>query len=174
VLHVAIYVGFDRSLSLASTLEEIWMRRFLQVGTAAVFLMVPLAITSTNGMIQSMGPKRWKLLHRLAYVVAALGVIHYYMLVKSDVRQPIAFGVVLAGLLGSRFGWHYFDLRKAASKSTSSVAKAKAGSVEKKRKFWSGELKIAAVFQETPTCERFDWWIPTEEPFHSIIFQANT
>lgn len=90
LLHVAIYIGFDRGLSLASTLQEIWMRRFLQVGTMAVFLMIPLAVTSTSAMIQRIGPKRWKLLHRLAYVVAALGVIHYYMLVKSDIRQPVA------------------------------------------------------------------------------------
>ena len=102
VLHVAIYVGLDRALSLSSTLQEVWLRRYLQIGTAAVFLMVPLALTSTDGMIRWIGAKRWKKLHRIAYVVAALGVIHYYMLVKSDVRQPIAFGVVLTGLLGAR------------------------------------------------------------------------
>jgi len=65
VVHVSIYVALDRELSVASTFREIWLRRFLQVGTLAVFFMVPLAITSTNGMIQKLGPKRWKRLHRL-------------------------------------------------------------------------------------------------------------
>ena len=100
IIHLSIYIGLDRGLSLSSTFHEIWMRRFLQVGAAAVLLMVPLAVTSTNGMVRRLGAKRWKLLHRAVYLVAALGVLHYYMLVKSDVREPLAFAAVLAVLLG--------------------------------------------------------------------------
>jgi sulfoxide reductase heme-binding subunit YedZ len=113
-VHLGIYVGLDRALSLASTWTEIVSRRYLQVGIAGVLLMVPLAATSTNGMIRRLGPRRWKALHRLAYVAAAAGALHYYMQAKSDVRQPLAFAGVLAGLLASRAVWHYFDLRKAA------------------------------------------------------------
>ncbi len=102
LVHLAIYVGFDRALNLASTLHEIWTRTFLQVGTAALILMVPLAVTSTNSMIRRLGQKQWRLLHRAAYLVAALGVLHYFLLVKSDVRLPLAFAAVLIVLLGIR------------------------------------------------------------------------
>ncbi len=153
-LHVVIYVAFDRNGSVVSTVQEIWMRRFLQVGTAAVFLMVPLAITSTNQMIQRLGPARWKGLHRLAYVVAILGVVHYYMLVKSDVRQPLAFAGVLSLLLGFRFGKHYWELRAWRNK-TASRAPSQTGPKPKKRAFWSGELRVVATFQETPDVRTF-------------------
>ncbi len=166
VVHLVIYVGFDRALSLTSTLNEIWMRRFLQVGAVAIVLMIPLAVTSTNKMIQRLGPKRWKQLHRLTYAIVILGVLHYYMLVKSDVRQPLAFAGVLTVLLGSRVGRHYSELLQATQKKpirqagqpTSgsapvSVPPAKAISAlssPKPGKGWKGELRIAAIFQETP------------------------
>lgn len=161
VVHLVIYVGFDRALSLTSTLHEIWMRRFLQVGTIAILLMVPLAVTSTNGMIQRMGPKRWKLLHRLTYAVVILGVLHYYMLVKSDVRQPLAFAAVLTVLLGSRFGRHYGELLQASKKKPTALAApnfpkaaqpaaSTTTSSAKPSKAWKGELRIGAIFQETP------------------------
>ena len=117
VLHLAIYVGFDRGLNLASTFREIALRRFLQVGIAALLLMIPLAVTSTNAMLRNMGARRWKQLHRISYLVAVLGVVHYYMLVKSDVRQPLAFGGVLAILFGARFGRHYLELRQNSLKA---------------------------------------------------------
>ncbi|MFO1001298.1 MAG: FAD-binding oxidoreductase [Planctomycetaceae bacterium] len=166
VVHLVIYVGFDRALSLSSTLNEIWMRRFLQVGSVAIVLMVPLAVTSTNSMIQRMGPKQWKQLHRLTYVVVILGVLHYYMLVKSDIRQPLAFAGVLTVLLGSRVGRHYSDLLQASQKKTivqpaqpasgsASVSVQPTNSMPmlastKPGKGWKGELRIAAIFQETP------------------------
>ena len=169
VVHLVIYVGFDRALSLTSTLNEIWMRRFLQVGAVAILLMVPLAVTSTNGMIQRMGPKRWKLLHRLTYAVVILGVLHYYMLVKSDVRQPLAFAGVLTVLLGSRFGRHYSELLQASKKKPAALTATNvskdaqpsvsgaahpvtptANSSAKPSKAWKGELRVAAIFQETP------------------------
>lgn len=163
VAHLIIYVGFDRALNLSSTLHEIWMRRFLQVGAVAILLMVPLAVTSTNGMIRRMGAKRWKLLHRATYLVAVLGVLHYYMLVKSDVRQPLAFAAVLTVLLGGRFGRHYFDLLQASRKSPPSraatkalaAAKMDAATLPRPRPLWKGELRIAAIFQETPDVKTF-------------------
>ena len=167
VLHVAIYVGFDRALNVESTLHEIWTRRFLQIGTAAVFLMVPLAVTSTNSMIRIIGSARWKRLHQLAYVVAILGVVHYYLLVKSDVRQPLAFAAVLSLLLLGRFGRHYFELRKAAKKSKHSPSPAKGRDItavparpvvaagEKPPQAWKGELRVSAIFQETHDVKTF-------------------
>ena len=166
VVHLVIYVGFDRALSLTSTLNEIWMRRFLQVGAVAIVMMVPLAVTSTNSMIQRLGPKRWKRLHRLTYAVVILGVLHYYMLVKSDVRQPLAFAGVLTVLLGSRVGRHYSELlqaspRKPITQTAQPTSEATPFSVQptkpmsaagspKPNKGWKGELRIAAIFQETP------------------------
>jgi ferredoxin-NADP reductase/DMSO/TMAO reductase YedYZ heme-binding membrane subunit len=170
VLHLAIYIGFDRALSLSSTLREIWMRRFLQVGALSILLMAPLAITSTSGMIQKLGPKRWKLLHRLAYPVAILGVLHYYMLVKSDVRQPLAFAGVLACLLLGRFGRHYYELLNASKTGVPRAATpqltAPTTTVErvpesltpapaKARQQWKGELRIGAIFQETHDVKTF-------------------
>lgn len=153
VVHIAIYVALDRELSFASTLSEIWLRRYLQIGALAVLLMIPLAITSTNSMIQKLGPKRWKLLHRLAYVVAALGVVHYYLLVKSDVRQPVAFGIVLTGLLGTRFGKHYFELLQIAKAHRSRLATKSVSPV--KSQIWKGELSVAAITQVTPDVKTF-------------------
>ncbi len=155
LLHLAIYVGFDRGLNLTSTLQEIWMRRFLQVGTAAVFLMIPLAVTSTNSMIRRVGPKNWKRLHRSAYLVAILGVVHYYLLVKSDIRQPVAFAAVVTGLLGARAVRHYYELRQAANGSRQTASTSKTGLPLKNRGFWKGELKVIALFQETPDVRTF-------------------
>jgi glycine betaine catabolism B len=152
VLHLGIYVGLDRALDLSSTLEEIVSRRFLQIGFIAVILMVPLAITSTNGMIRRLGPKRWKLLHRLAYAVAILGVAHYYMLVKSDVRQPLAFAAALTPLLGLRVVNRYRELRNAKQ---ALATRPKSQLAVNRPKFWKGKLRLASVFQETHNVKTF-------------------
>src|SRR5271163_4025072 len=90
-LHFLLFFGFDRGASVGDTASEILMRPYLMVGTVGLVLMVPLAATSTNGMIKRLGPSRWKALHRLAYVAAAAGALHFYMLVKADVTWPTAF-----------------------------------------------------------------------------------
>src|SRR5207342_873181 len=100
--HFLIFFWFDRQHSLSRTLHEIVMRRYLWFGTSALVLMTPLALTSTDGMISRLGPTRWKALHRLVYLVAIGAVTHYYMLVKSDDRQPLAFAGVVGLLLGYR------------------------------------------------------------------------
>jgi sulfoxide reductase heme-binding subunit YedZ len=74
----------------------------------AFLLMVPLAVTSTDRMIKRLGGKRWQKLHKLTYFAAAAGVLHFYLLVKSDTRKPIVFGAVLAVLLGYRLAKFYF------------------------------------------------------------------
>src|SRR5260370_15919805 len=98
-LHFLIFFIFDRSLSISSTLSEMVKRKYLLVGMTALLVMVPLAITSTNTMIKRLGGKRWRALHRLAYVAAIAGVIHFYMQVKADVRLPLVFIAVLSVLL---------------------------------------------------------------------------
>ncbi|MGA2684730.1 MAG: protein-methionine-sulfoxide reductase heme-binding subunit MsrQ [Verrucomicrobiota bacterium] len=101
-LHFLCFFSLDRGFSVSSTLTEMVKRKYLIVGSTALIVMIPLAITSTNGMIKRLGGKRWRALHRLAYVAAMAGVIHYYMQVKADVRQPLVFATVLAILLGYR------------------------------------------------------------------------
>jgi sulfoxide reductase heme-binding subunit YedZ len=113
-LHFLIFFSFDRSFSVSGTLSEMVKRKYLIVGSTALLVMVPLAVTSTNAMIKRLGGKRWRALHRLAYVAALAGVIHYYMQVKADVRQPLAFGAVLTVLLGYRLV-DYWRQRKPAT-----------------------------------------------------------
>ena len=113
LLHFITYVGFDRALSLPDTLADIAQRPFIAVGMASFFLMIPLALTSTNGMIKRLGGKNWQKLHWLSYAVAVGGVIHFYMIVKSDLTYPFLFGAVLAGLFGYRI---YAAYRKSPKK----------------------------------------------------------
>jgi sulfoxide reductase heme-binding subunit YedZ len=100
--HFLIFFSLDRSLSISSTVSEMGRRKYLLVGITGLVVMVPLAVTSTNAMIKRLGGKRWRALHRLAYVAAIAGVLHYYMQVKADVRQPVAFAAVLLVLFGYR------------------------------------------------------------------------
>lgn len=161
-LHFGIYVLLDRTGNVADTVQEILSRRFLMVGFVALALMLPLAVTSTNAMIRKLGPRRWKLLHRLAYVVTILGVVHYYMLVKSDVRQPLAFAAVLAPILGFRSVKYYLDLRREASKSKSRELQAP----PTVRKYWNGELTVANIQRETHDVKTFRFVHPEGEiPF---------
>ncbi len=98
-LHLITYSIFDKSLRVSAIASDIWQRPFIAVGMFAFFLLIPLAITSTNGMIKRLGGKNWQKLHRLTYLAAIGGVIHFWMIVKSDVFYPLLFGLVLAGLL---------------------------------------------------------------------------
>lgn len=101
-LHLITYSVFDKSFSFSAILSDIAQRPFIAVGMLAFFFLIPLAVTSTNGMIKRLGGKNWAKLHKLTYAVAILGVIHFWMIVKSDLRYPILFAVILAGLLGYR------------------------------------------------------------------------
>ena len=154
--HFTIFFVFDRDGSVSSTVEEITQRVYLWFGFASLVIMIPLAVTSFDGMVTKLGPKRWKLLHRLAYVAVLAGVIHFYLLVKADTTRPFAFAVVFAGLMLYRVGRHYLDLRAEvkASKDKLAVAKKSAGAA-KKKKFWSGTLKIARIFDETHNVKTF-------------------
>jgi len=98
-LHFLTYLGPDQSFSLSGMLKDVAKRPFVTVGFAAFVLLIPLAITSTAGWIRRLGGKGWQMLHRAVYASAVLGVIHYYWLVKSDVRLPRLYGALVAILL---------------------------------------------------------------------------
>ena len=101
-LHLLIYFIFNRTSYLIDVLRDVIKRPFILVGMLAFLLMIPLAITSANSMVKKIGGKRWAKLHKLTYLIATLGVLHFYMLVKSDIFYPVVFGLVLAILLGYR------------------------------------------------------------------------
>jgi sulfoxide reductase heme-binding subunit YedZ len=102
MLHLATYVWLDKFFDLAEILQDVSRRRFLTAGMMAFALLVPLAVTSTAGWIRRLGGRNWQKLHRLVYLSAALGVIHYWWLVKSDIRAPAAYAAGLAVLLALR------------------------------------------------------------------------
>jgi methionine sulfoxide reductase heme-binding subunit len=101
-LHLTTYFWFDRLFNLRSVIEDIARRPFILVGMATFVLMVPLAITSTNKMVKRLGGKNWGRLHRVVYVAAVSGVVHFWMLVKSDTRLPLTFGFIIGLLLAHR------------------------------------------------------------------------
>src|SRR5215211_6255443 len=98
-LHLLTYIWFDRLFNIASTIRDVAQRPFILVGMTAFVLMLPLAVTSTNKMVKRLGGKRWGRLHRVVYVAAILGVVHFWMLVKSDVRLPLTFAFIIVFLL---------------------------------------------------------------------------
>ena len=98
-LHLASYIGLDQFFDWRIIGEEIAKRPFITIGMAAFALLIPLAATSTKGMIKRIGARHWKALHRAVYVVGALGVVHFYMMTKADFREPIVYGAILAALL---------------------------------------------------------------------------
>jgi methionine sulfoxide reductase heme-binding subunit len=101
-LHLCAYVWFDKSFRWGEIASDTLKRPFIFLGMLAFLILVPLAVTSTNAMVKRLGGERWKRLHRLVYVAAVSGVVHYYLLVKADTRKPIAFAIALGVLLGSR------------------------------------------------------------------------
>jgi sulfoxide reductase heme-binding subunit YedZ len=101
-LHLVTYVWLDKSFDVPEMLKDVYKRPFITAGFTALLLMVPLAATSTRGMIRRLGGKRWQMLHRLVYVSAIAGAIHYYWLVKSDETVPLRFAAVVTILLAYR------------------------------------------------------------------------
>jgi sulfoxide reductase heme-binding subunit YedZ len=101
-LHLVTYSIFDKSLDAPAIVGDVIQRPFIAVGMAAFIMLVPLAVTSTNGWVKRLGGRNWARLHRLSYLIAILGVVHFWMIVKSDIFYPLIFGIVLAILLGYR------------------------------------------------------------------------
>jgi len=105
-LHFSIYLGLDQVLDFRGVWADVVKRPYITVGFTGFVLMIPLAITSTAGMVRRMGYRRWQMLHRAIYVSAVAGVIHFYWLVKSDVHLPLLYAAIMSVLLGWRlFAW---------------------------------------------------------------------
>ncbi|MCX8501560.1 MAG: sulfoxide reductase heme-binding subunit YedZ [Alphaproteobacteria bacterium] len=106
VLHFGMYIVFEKSLLLSAILADIARRPYITFGVAAFVVLIPLAVTSTNGMIKRLGGRNWQRLHRIVYYSMIAAVVHYYLLAKADKSQPILYGAVLLVLLGYRlFGF---------------------------------------------------------------------
>jgi len=150
--HFLIFFVFDRSLSVSSTLHEMLVRKYLLVGITALLLMVPLAVTSTNAMIKRLGGPRWRMLHRLVYVTAILGVIHYFMETKVVVPLQLVFATVLGILLIYRL----FTIKRSPKPAPSPAST--------KSKIWSGALKVASIKEETPDVRTFRFTTPDGQP----------
>jgi sulfoxide reductase heme-binding subunit YedZ len=115
-LHLLTWLWLYSGFSIAAMADDLGKRRYIMMGMAAWVLLVPLAATSTNWSIRKLGGKRWQALHRLAYVSAICGVIHYWWIVKSGVRTPITITLVLAVLLLARVVW---SVREKANRQAS-------------------------------------------------------
>ncbi|MEI2783451.1 MAG: protein-methionine-sulfoxide reductase heme-binding subunit MsrQ [Candidatus Competibacter sp.] len=103
-LHFGVYLIFDQFFDWAGIVEDVAKRPYITVGFTGWLLLIPLAVTSTNGMIKRLG-RNWQRLHRLVYVIGALGVLHYLWLVKADLTEPLLYGGILGVLLGYRLWW---------------------------------------------------------------------
>lgn len=101
-LHFVTYIWLDQFFDLQAIYKDVIKRPFITVGFASFILLIPLAVTSTNNMVRRLGGKRWQKLHRLVYLIAIGGVVHYWWLVKKDITQPVIYATVLAVLLGYR------------------------------------------------------------------------
>jgi sulfoxide reductase heme-binding subunit YedZ len=124
-LHFLTWFVIDQQFNLHDMWADVVKRRFITVGFTAFVLLIPLAITSTAGWIRRLGGKRWQQLHRAIYIAAVCGVIHYYWLVKSDIRWPLFYGT-LVGLL---LLWRFFDFVRRRGSRTPVRAAAQPASV---------------------------------------------
>lgn len=111
-LHLSSYLTFDHAFALTEIVKDIVKRPFITAGFITLVLMVPLAMTSTNKMVRRLGAKRWMGLHRLVYVIAPLGVLHFWWMVKKDVTEPAVYAAVLAALLGYRVAARFSERRR--------------------------------------------------------------
>jgi sulfoxide reductase heme-binding subunit YedZ len=109
-LHFLTYLVLDQFFDVSAIVADIVKRPFITMGFLAFVLMIPLAATSTAGWIRRLGGRRWNLLHRLAYVSAVAGVVHYWWLVKSDISRPARYGAIVAVLLVTRV-WFAYNAR---------------------------------------------------------------
>ncbi len=102
LLHLSNYIIADQAFNWGDIWADIVKRKFITMGMLNMLILIPLAVTSTKGMIRRLGGKRWRKLHRMVYFVGVGAVVHYTMMVKADLMQPIIHGSILAVLLGYR------------------------------------------------------------------------
>lgn len=112
-MHVTVYATLDQNFDLAAIVEDIAKRPFIITGFTAWLLLIPLAATSTNGMIKRLGGKRWRKLHRLVYAAGTLAAIHFLLRVKSDYAAPAAFAALIAASFAIRLADSWGKRRRA-------------------------------------------------------------
>jgi len=114
-LHFTTFIWFDHFFDLAEIWKDVRKRPFITVGFAAFVLLIPLAATSTNAMVRRLGGKRWQALHRLVYLIAPLGVLHYWWMkaAKNNIGKPLLFAVIVALLLAVRLYWNRAKVQAA-------------------------------------------------------------
>lgn len=112
-LHFIAFLWFDHFFDIGEMLKDVVKRPFIMIGFTAFVLLIPLAITSTNGMVRRLGSKRWQWLHRTIYLIAPLGVLHFWWMKagKNDFAEPALFGIIVALLLLVRLYWSVVQRR---------------------------------------------------------------
>ena len=118
-LHLMTYLWLDKFFSWSEIVKDVVKRPFITAGFTAFVLLIPLAVTSTAGWIRRLGGKRWQLVHRLVYVSAVAGVVHYYWLVKSDITLPLFYGAIIGLLLAYRAAVKLAAIMRAKSSAKS-------------------------------------------------------
>ena len=117
-LHLTTYVAVDQLFDWPTIGKDIVKRPYITIGMAAFGLLIPLAVTSADKLRRKLGPRRWKRLHQLVYLIAPMGVVHYYLLVKADHRPPLIYGAIILTLLAYRLIAALIErARKAAAKA---------------------------------------------------------
>ena len=118
-LHFMTFLWFDHFFDVAEMLRDVVKRPFITVGFSAFVLLIPLAATSTNAMIKRLGGKRWQMLHRLIYLIAPLGILHFWWMKagKNDFGEPIVFGLIVAVLLMARVYWRFAQRSATSSRA---------------------------------------------------------
>ena len=119
-VHLAVYLKLYANLDWPTLVDDLSKRRYIIVGFAAWLLLLPLALTSTKWAIRKLG-KNWQRLHRLAYVAACLGIVHYWWIVKAGVLTPLPFTLVLVALLAARPLWSWVDARRRQRRAVAAV-----------------------------------------------------
>ena len=119
-LHFTTFLWFDHFFDVAGMFRDVAKRPFILVGFTAFVLLIPLAVTSTNAMVKRLGGKRWIWLHRLIYVIAPLGILHFWWMRagKSNFTEPFIFGVIVAVLLGARVYWSWAGAKSRAAQTS--------------------------------------------------------
>ena len=121
-LHLSTYIGVDQAFDWPTIGKDIVKRPYITIGMAAFAMLLPLAVTSADKLRRKLGPKRWKRLHQLIYLIAPMGVVHYYLLVKADHRPPLIYGAAVLVLLGYRLVNWELDRRKKAQRQAAKAA----------------------------------------------------
>jgi methionine sulfoxide reductase heme-binding subunit len=114
-LHFSAWLGLDQFFDWSSMMKDIAKRPYITVGFFGFVLLIPLALTSTAASIRRLGGKRWRMLHRLIYITAIAGVIHYWWLVKSDIHKPLEYALLVGVLLAWRLGTWFIDRSRRAT-----------------------------------------------------------